>query len=265
MTTTTLAPRLTISEVVRVYEAACAEIREGYARIAAAEQRLNDTFTMEHYASIHVNNRVSFGSAEQEILRIRHEVWGCLIGRLGVKGLMSVARAKELDRQIEKLELPEITEQSVAELVRGFQSHLPEMLAEAVEEVFAWLRPRRSEYKRNSELEVPERIVLRHMVEPWSNICTGWRVNYHHEQNLIALENVLHALDGRGMVTKTHYSAISNVIRAPGFDGKGETDLFKFSVYKNGNMHLAALRLDLIAKFNAIAGGRRLRPATAAE
>lgn len=261
--TTTLAPRLTISEVVRVYEAACADIRESYARLAAAQQRLNDTFTMAHYSSIHVNARVDFGDPEREILRIRHEVWRSVTERLEVRRMMSIGRAKELDRQIEKLELPEITEQSVAELVHGFSSHLPEMLAEAVEEVFDWLRPRRSEYKRNSELEVPARIVLTGIVERWDRFTSSHRVSYLREQNLIALENVFSALDGKGQIAKSHYSAMSNAIRAPGFDGKGETEYFKFSVHRNGNAHITFRRLDLLAAFNRIAGGRRLRPAAA--
>lgn len=263
MTTAAITPRLTIPEVVRVYEAACAEIRESFGRLSETQDRLNATFTLGHYTSIHVNARVDFGDPEREIVRIRHDVWACIIDRLEVRRLLSIARWRELELQLERHELPEITERSVAELVRGFETHLPEMLAEAVEEVFAWLRPARSEYKRNSELEVPERVVLRHIVERWDRFNTAFRVHYRVEQNLLALESVFNALDGRGQIAKTHYSAISNVIRAPGFSGKGRTDLFEFTVHKNSTMHLRILRKDLLQKFNAIAGGRRLRPAAA--
>lgn len=42
--------------------------------------------------------------------------------------------------------------------------------------------------------------------------------------------------------------------------GPGETDLFAFRCCANGNLHLRFRRLDLLARFNQIAGGRRLRP-----
>lgn len=42
-------------------------------------------------------------------------------------------------------------------------------------------------------------------------------------------------------------------------DGTGKTDYFRFRCCLNGNLHLEFLRLDLVAKLNAVAGGNRLR------
>lgn len=265
MPRTKLARRLTVTEVVRVYEEASATIRGAFAQVAAAEAVLNETFCMDSYKSIDASgHRFNFNAPEDALVRMRHDVWRAIVERLEVRRMMSIARAAELDRQLDRLELPEITERSVSELVLGFQANLDVMLAEAVEEVFAWLRPRRSQYKTNSELEVPERVVLTGAVDRWDKITTSWRVYYRREQEFTALENVFTALDGRGQITKTHYSAISTAIKAPGFDGVGETPYFAFRTWKNGNMHLRFKRLDLLARFNAIAGGRRLRPARAA-
>jgi hypothetical protein len=263
--TDAITKRLTITEAVAVYERATAQIREGFRLVAEAEKLLNETFTMDHFGSIHVSGysgRVNFDDPSENLLRVRHDVWSAIIDRLEVRRMMSVARAKELSRQLEKHELPEITLQSASELLHGFQSNLSTMLEEAVEEVFNWLRPRASKYKTNSEYEVPRKVVLTSVVEPWNKIWSSWRVNYHREAELTALENVFSALDGNGQITKTHYSAISNAIRAEGFDGVGETPYFRFKTYKNGNMHLEFRRLDLLARFNAIAGGRRLRSAS---
>lgn len=267
MTESAIAPRLTIEEIVRVYELAAADIRGSFARVCSAEQALNQTFARDAYGSVYVNtgSGVRFNDPEHTLLRIRHQVWACIIDRLEVRRMMSIARAKELDRQLEKHELPEITHENVAALLTGFESNLRAMLEEAVDEVFEWLRPHRSEYKTNTELEIGPRVVLTRIVERWDRLWRSWRVNYHVEPNLTALENVFSALDGRGQITKTHYSAISTVIKAPGFDGVGETEYFRFRVYQNGNGHLQFRRLDLLAKFNAIAGGKRLRPAAAAE
>jgi hypothetical protein len=107
-------------------------------------------------------------------------------------------------------------------------------------------------------------VVLGYVVERWEKYVRSWRVNYTAEQRLTALENVFTALDGRGQITKSHYSQIHNVVHAEGFDGAGETEYFRFRVFQNGNLHLWFKRPDLLARFNALAGGR-LRPAEAAE
>ena len=42
--------------------------------------------------------------------------------------------------------------------------------------------------------------------------------------------------------------------------GKGETPLFGFRVFRNGNLHIEFKRPDLLDRLNRIAGGARLRP-----
>lgn len=259
--TDALAKRFTITEAISAYERATAQIREGFRLVAEAEKLLNDTFTLGSSGRIYVNGysgRISFDNPDEHLLRIRHEVWSAIIDRLEVRRMMSVARSKELSQQLRKHELPELTVLSASELLHGFQSNLHKMLEEAVEEVFNWLRPRRSEYKTNSEYEVPPKVILTRVVEKpsWSS---RFYVNDHYDSELTALENVFTALDGRGQITKTHYSQIHNAIVADDFKGIGETDYFRFKAFKNGNLHLEFKRLDLLARFNQMAGGARLR------
>ncbi len=78
-----------------------------------------------------------------------------------------------------------------------------------------------------------------------------------------ALDNVFSGLDGKGTITPTHYGPLGDAIRACGPSGSGETDYFAFRVFKNGNLHIHFKRLDLLAKFNAIAGGLHLKPEAA--
>jgi len=266
--TDSLAHRLTIAEVVRVYNEAIAEARDAFRRVAAAEKLLNETFTDGTHGSISFNRHgrhLDFERPEDVFLGIRHDVWGALVDRLEIRRMMSNARWVELQRQLERKELPEITHDSVSELVAGFASNLDVMLGEAVEEVFDWLRPRHSRHKTNTELEVGEKVILGYVVEKWEKWRSSWAVNYRAEQSLTALENVFSALDGQGQITKTHYSAISTCIRTPGFSGEGETPYFRFKVFQNSNMHLWFKRADLLERFNRIAGGRRLRPGTPGE
>ncbi len=263
-----IAHRLTVGHAVRIYQECEREIRECFARIAEAERRLNETFALASTAAgISVTDsrgRAYFSEPERNLVEVRTAVWRALIERLELRRMMSISRAKELDRQLDAHELPEITEANVSAVFESFRRALPDMLAEAVCEVFDWLRPPGSEYKRNSELEVPERVALTSIVEVWTlGSGSPFRVKYHRSANLTALENVFSALDGRGQITKSYRSEIENVIASKDFRGKGETTYFEFRAYKNGALHLRFKRLDLLARFNQIAGGKRLRPKAA--
>lgn len=261
---TKLANRFTVTELVRIYNEACARIREGYAIVQSAENLLNETFTLDGYGGISAarHSRISF--SDPPMRDIEQDVWRFIIERLEIRRMMSNAAWETLQQQLKIGEFPEITEASVNAVVTRIGASLNEMLAEAVEEVFDWLRPRHSQYKRNSEYEVPARVVLQYIVEPADKRWTfHWRMCSHADQRLTALENVFTALDGQGQITKTHYSAIATAIRAEGYAGVGETPYFKFRTFQNGNAHLTFTRLDLLARFNAIAGGRRLRAGAA--
>lgn len=261
-----MTQRLTIAKAVSVYRTQVGRIAAAFAEIADAESQLNDAFCAGSQRSMHVPTRhnLSFSDTDGTLKEIRKQAWECLVDLLEVRRMMSIKRAHELDETLKRDDMPELTEDNVAALARGFESNLATMLEEAVEEVFNWLRPPGSQYKTNSELEVGERVVLRWVVESgWGR--SAFHVNYRYEAELTALENVFTALDGKGQVTKTHRSAISNAISACGKDGRAETDLFAVRCFKNRNVHLRFKRLDLLGRFNAIAGGKRLRPAPRAE
>jgi len=257
--TAAITKHLTVTEAVRAYEQAVAQIRRGFADISAAETLLRDTFLQ----NVSVRNRydrssMDFTRPEDAIFSVHKDVWRAIVERLELRRALSIQRAKELDEMLDKGALPEITEENVAAFVRHFNSNLEEMLGEAIEEVFDWLRPRHNKYKTNSELEIGQRVILSYVVEAGYG-AAPFRVNYNYDRELTALENVFTALDGQGQITKTHYSALSNAIKESP-DGTGQTPYFRFRACKNRNLHLEFLRLDLLAKFNQIAGGRRLRP-----
>jgi hypothetical protein len=265
---TTLAPRLSLEQLVKNFEQASRDIREGFAMVERAEELLNRTFVMEGTGWIRARNRherVHFGDPEGSLTEVRRQVWGHLIEALELRKIMSVKAWDDLQKQIrDDAEVPEITHESVTSMATGFRSQMPQMLEAAIEEVFDWLRPPRSEYKRNSEFEVPRRIVISYAVERWGNVYDTWRVSYHRDPNFNALERVFRALDGKGQTTERSYSRISELVRAtPRTSAKceGETKYFSFRAFKNGNLHLTFLREDLLARFNQIAGGKRLRGA----
>lgn len=266
MTSTDLAKRTTVTELVATFQQAEAEIRDAFATISRAERRLNDAFMMGECRHMGVRSRygghrLDFGSPDDALVDVRRDAWRAIVERLELRRMMSIERWHRLERELADLEPPPITVEKVSAFAAQYVEAIPEMATEAVTEVFEWLRPRRSKLKTNSELEVGERVILPRVVEAkWMG--PGFRVNYHYQQNLTALENVLHALDGDGQVAKAYDSALKTAIEASE-EGVGETELFEFRACKNGNLHLRFKRVDLLARLNAAAGGKRMRPVAA--
>lgn len=261
-----LTKRLSVSELVPVWQQAERDIRAAFAIIARAERELNAAFTLDATCGLQVrarrNCQVDFNDPDEPLLELRRGIWSCLIDRLELRRMMSMAAWKELDKQLDGKDIPEITEATVQAMVEQYSSQLPAMLEAAVVEVFEWLRPPRSRFKTNTELEIGKRVCLEGVIDTFG-LSFGDRrlkIQYHYEQHFIALENVLYALDGRGQISKTHYSALADAIRNAGYPCSGETEYFKFRGFKNRALHLEFKRLDLLDKFNRIAGGARLRP-----
>lgn len=264
----TLAVRLTVTELVRIYNQAVDEIRAGFALVAGAQESLSAAFSTGCY-SVDIRGRYSrdtlnFRNPDDVLWTLRRSCWRSIVQRLELHRMMSVARAAELERELEKGDLPEITVENVNAFVAGYVCNLEAMLTEAVTEVFEWLRPRQGtqadKYKRNSQLEVPRRVIMTWMIDTWGYGEHPFRVNYGRSRDqLIALDNVFSALDGKGQITKGNVSPICDAINTSK-DGTGETDYFRFRCYRNRNLHLEFKREDLLARFNQIAGGARLRP-----
>lgn len=261
-----LTARLVPAELVAVYQRADRDIRNGFALVSNAMDAINAAFTLDKPSGIgiqpHGNRYIDFENPGECIKEIRRELWHTMVERLEIRRLMSVKAWTELKQQIDKGEVPELTEEAIAAMVKQFSDAAPAMLEQAVAEVFDFLRPPHSDYKRNSEYEVPRRVALTWVIDTWhtKTFPSKFLVPRHQcEQQLTALENVFHALDGRGSISKGNVSKLSEAIRKTKRGALGKTEYFEFRGFNNGALHLTFLREDLLLRFNQIAGGARLR------
>ncbi len=265
-----IAPRLVPAELVAVYEKADSDIRQGFALVEQAMDRINAAFTLDKPSGICVqrgSEYVRFGDPESHLKEVRRAIWHTMVERLEIRRFMSVAAWEELQREIDKGEVPELTEEAILAMAKQFSDRAPAMLEQAVAEVFDFLRPPHSEYKRNSEFEVPRRVALTWVIDTWYTKTFPSKFlqpRHQCEQKLTALENVFSSLDGKGSTTKSHVSQLSEAIRKTKRGALGQTDYFAFRGFNNGALHLEFRRSDLLLRFNQIAGGSRLR-AKAAE
>lgn len=272
-----LARRQTIRDLVSAYQGAVEKFQAAYTLIADGERLLNAAFNLaqtDHHAITLRGRRWETALCDPATVleNLRRDVWSTIVDRLEIRGMLSIHRAAELDEQLEKGELPELTEEAVWGFANAHLARLPEMLDEAVQEVFEFLRPRgesrAGKLKTNSEFEVPRRVILDWMVEIHGFKGHPFHVAYGHgnerdpEKRLTALDNVFAALDGRGQIQKGYRSELTTAINDSA-TGAGETRYFRFRACKNRSLHLEFKRVDLLDRFNQIAGGRRLRPAAA--
>lgn len=252
-------PRTTLTEMVSVYRQCETDIRQAYRLLVSAEQRLKQVFKPDSYLfSLDRNQYRHYDRPDETMAEIKKDAWRALIDRLELRRVLSVKRAEELDEQLRTGEgLPEITEPSIIAMLEGTLSQVNTFIEEAVQEVFEFLRPPGSRYKTNTEYEVGKRAILSWVLnERWSG--GKWSVSWHSQQKLTALDNVFHRLDGSGRV-KTHRGSLVDAIEACGPDGTGQTQYFKFRCFHNRNLHLEFKRMDLVARLNAVAGGKRLK------
>lgn len=271
-----LANHSTIAEIVACYQVLCATVRRAFVDLQAAEAAMNAALcngrdSIKRVDILHDGHRKAtrLDRVDDVIDRARRNTWGAIVQRLGLRRSMPEKRALELDKQLEDGDLPEVTEENVASFAHQYMARLDEMFAEKAAECFEWLRPNSRSaahrYKRNSELEVPRKVIIAGVME---GFCGALSVRYGCRwydwgARLTALETLLKALDGKGHSTDNWRSDLHTAIDASCKANKysGATEYFKFRACKNGNLHLEFLRPDLLARFNELAGGARLRPA----
>lgn len=264
--TTGIIKRDTVAQLVENYNVAVGEITQAYSLLHAAKNRLNVSFGLGqrlHSFDVlphgyHRGARLSDDSLKQVMAQIKLDAWRVLVERLELRKLLSLARCKELDRQLEDGNaLPDITLENVWGLLESAVANVDRYLEEAVLEVFEFLRPPSSRYKTNSEYEIGKRVILSWHVEP-NYTKSGFNVRYSRDSHLTALDNTFLRLDGKGIVS-TYHGPTHDAISQAGSNGLCENEYFKLRCCLNGNLHLEFKRPDLVKRLNAIAGGARLK------
>jgi len=119
-----IAKRLTIPELVRIYEQAEADIRQGFALVAGAEQRLQGAFE-GHSNWVHVGgryDRVNFEDPDDTMFNVRRATWQALVEYLELRRFMSIAAWNTLSNQLEREAPLPITRETVSQMAEQFHS-----------------------------------------------------------------------------------------------------------------------------------------------
>lgn len=252
-----LIPHNSIEEIATAYQTATAEVRQAFALLHQAEQRIQSLSIRPSSWRLHIREiyGVSPEYADAVVKKMKEDLWYALLEKTEARSFMSSRMYNRVAAQIREGSAPEITAGNILGWLTGLASDYDGLFQEMAREVFDWLRPRRDAYKTNSKFEIGRRVIIYRLVDQWG-------FNYHQEQPVIALDNVFHLLDGKGVPKdpNTLRSQICAAIRghAPAA-AQVETEYFKVRWYRNGNGHLEFKRLDLLAEFHRRCGSTQLK------
>lgn len=252
-TNTSLATRKTVEELVREWNQASHLLKTGLETLIQAEAHFRAfDGPGSHYDLCLFTNSDHTMDFDRKIKRLKAAAWRYLIDRIELKKMASVKRAAEIDRQVaDGTDLPEITMDNLFGWLESLNGQAKKFLGEAIVEVFEFLRPPSLHYRTNSGFKVGKRVILCNRVEKaWSG--TKFRVSYHRENELRALDNVFHMLDGKPLSVYRNGDLINAIQDSQ--CGTGETEYFRFKSYINQNLHLEFTRMDLVQRLNEVGG-----------
>ena len=226
-------------------------------------QKENLLKAIELLQDVPTEERHNLDNPESGCLFIEQKAWRELVEATGIASAMSVKSREKLNSQLyettrhnAQTSLPPFTEANVFGFLDQTYRDMPQMIQDAVAEIFDWLRPSSRHYKTNDEFMIGDKVILSWLVE--SNYSRGFRVSYRRAAHVDALGNVLSMLDGKG-VTK-HPHTLSNKINTAWAASDTYSDEYLIAKgFKNNNAHIRFLRPDLIAKINQSAGPLWLR------
>jgi hypothetical protein len=94
-------PHSTLAHMVTVYAQCEADIRAAYSLLHQAESLLRTTFKPDS-CLFHLNRPEyrRYDDPERTIKGMKQDVWRALIDRMELRRILSLARSRELDRQI---------------------------------------------------------------------------------------------------------------------------------------------------------------------
>jgi hypothetical protein len=125
------------AEVLRLMNA----IDEQTARLAAVFGESYGFRVEFHYdgSTYYRHDENSYGKIFEKMQR---RAWRALLDRLGVKNVMSIAKRKQFEDQLERGELPELTADAIVGVIAGLAGDAKEFARDAAKEVFDMLTPK---------------------------------------------------------------------------------------------------------------------------
>jgi len=259
-TSTELIKRQSISELVIAYKTSVKEVNDAFQMLAIAHERLDVHFPSYGFPSE--------GKKKDILKTAKQSVWRHILNQTGVLELMSIKQRTQTEKDLSEGTLPDIEEETIWNFVNQLHNDVPKMLAEAVKEVFDWLRPAGIRHGWNTEFKTNEKSkwnIGRKIIKDWTmdtfNVKYGGHVclSYSAEPPLIALHNVFSLLDGKGPIKRENSLPSQIRVAIQNKETTLKTEYFRCKWYKKGTLHIEILNDDLRKQLNFAGGNGTLK------
>ena len=206
-------------------------------------------------------------SLPDECLEIERCAWRTFIDDLHLREVLSIKARGELDNQLNEnrrgygntAPLPPFTEANVYGFFEQTCANIPNLIKEALQEVFKWLTPsqRWTGCKTSDEFKINKKVVVCRVAR--NRYDHGMEVDYDRRAEVDALGNALSMLDGKG-VRKTKTEKEEDRKLAGSYTDAWNFDWAEDRIYEdayltakpfqNGKVHITFKRDDLVAQIN---------------
>jgi hypothetical protein len=200
---------------------------------------------------------------EQVRRTLDSDVWRYLLNASGLRNLMDATAMEAFNTQTSK-KPPPVTKDTVAATFASHGEQRHAIFRRGAVEVFRRLDRR---FASNGPFKVEPKLVIDHALSGLG----GWNHYSTAEAKVGDLDRIMHVLDGKD--PKDHRGNAAAMVHQASNRrlGEVETDYFRFRLFKNGNLHIAFKRMDLVERLNKLIaeecgvaladGGRRRRAA----
>lgn len=176
--------------------------------------------------------------------------WARLFALTGLASFMDHKAREEWDRQIQAHEVPELTRENIVATFAAMHRDRGLMFERGVVEVFrslSWW-----DYKTNNPVMLGKKLVMRRVLSTWSHSAPS--LNSEGCDRLDDLLRAMSILDGAPAPATRAYRRLSEAGWDRGAAMPWIADLGYFTLrgHKNGNVHLAFTRPDVVDKLNQI-------------
>jgi len=253
----------------RLDEPAAVALRLSIYERCAESRRLKECYAkaLEYLVGVPLPYDCRVPKLEDECLEIERCAWRKFIDDLHLREVLSIEARTKLDKQLDEhtrgygreQPLPPFTEENVFGFFEQTCANIPNLINEALQEVFKWLTPSQqwTGCKTSNEFKVGKKVVLCNVARPCYS--GGLQVNYDRRPQVDALGNALSMLDGKGVRKNTcdkeqDRKLVGSYTDAWDHDWRQgrryEDDYLIAKPFSNGNVHVTFKRLDLIEKIN---------------
>jgi len=249
---TDLATRKTVEELVREWNQGLHKLKQGLEILKEAEDHFkcfdNSGYNVKLFR--HDDHSMDFDTKRT---RLKGAAWRYLVDRIELKKMASIKRSKEIDKQLHEnsKDLPDITMDCIFGWLETMSGQAAQFMEEAAVEVYKSLRPWQKTHKTNSQFRIGKKVILTYRLQN-SFYKDKFSVNYSYQDELKAIDNIFHLLDGKKLSAYRNGDLCTAIEGTPG--GIGETEFFKFKCFRNQNLHLEFKRMDLVQKINQLSG-----------